>query len=111
MGLVLESVITILGMRFTPYFLILWVLSNVSVSSYPIPMLPTIYQYGYVFPFYHVNRTVRAVIFGTKNEISINFLVQIAWIVFALIGMVVFQVMERRGNTEKINQKMDASLK
>lgn len=54
---------------------------------------------------------MRAVIFGTKNEISINFLVQIAWIVFALIGMVVFQVMERRGNTEKINQKMDASLK
>ena len=41
---------------------------NVSVSLYPIEILPIIFRYGYAMPFYNVSNTVRAVVFNTKNQ-------------------------------------------
>ncbi|KAG9316720.1 hypothetical protein JVU11DRAFT_2780 [Chiua virens] len=41
---------------------------NVSVSYYPIEVLPIIFRYGYAMPFYNVSNTVRTVVFNTKNQ-------------------------------------------
>lgn len=41
---------------------------NVSVSHYPIEMLPIIFRYGYAKPFYNVSNTARAIIFNAKNH-------------------------------------------
>ena len=41
---------------------------NVSVTSYPIELLPGVFRYGYIMPFYNLSRTVLTVSFGTKNE-------------------------------------------
>jgi hypothetical protein len=60
--------ITLLTPRFTPFFLITWIISNVSVAIYPLQALPHVYRYGYAFPFYNISRAVRTIVFRTKNE-------------------------------------------
>ena len=68
LGLATESIITILTPRFIPFFLLLWIIANVSVAFFPIELLPGFYRYGYAMPFYNVSRTVRALIFNTRNQ-------------------------------------------
>ncbi|KAF7362508.1 DUF3533 domain-containing protein [Mycena venus] len=55
-GLVLEALTTIVTVRFIPLFLIFWIISNMSVSGYPLEVLPHLYRYGYVYPFYNISR-------------------------------------------------------
>ena len=53
------------------YFLIhthLISVANVSVCVYPIPLLASVYQYGYAMPFYNVQQTIRTIVFGTRNQ-------------------------------------------
>ncbi|KZV66913.1 hypothetical protein PENSPDRAFT_744631 [Peniophora sp. CONT] len=91
LGLATESVITILTPRFIPFFLLLWIIANVSVAFFPIELLPGFYRYGYAMPFYNVSRTVRTIIFNTRNQIGLNFGVQFAWIAVSIAGIVLFQ--------------------
>jgi len=85
-GLALEAVVTVLTPRFTPFFMILWIIGmlipwnpsntdlvcepvvNVSVSFYPIELLPPVFRYGKAAPFYNVSRAVRTIIFSTRNQ-------------------------------------------
>ena len=64
----MEAGITILTPAFTPFFLVLWIISNVSVSELPIEVLPRIFKYGYASPFYNVCQTVRSLLFNTRNQ-------------------------------------------
>jgi hypothetical protein len=117
--------IIILTPKLIPFFLILWIVckyhgstpwhpeyaeltypfysqANVSISSYPLEMLPGIFRYGYAMPFYNLSKTVSTVCFNTKNSskssqtlpssvkfrntdsclsVGLNFGVQIAWVV------------------------------
>lgn len=72
-GLAMEAMITLLTPAFAPFFLVLWIISNVSVCFFPIELLPGVFRYGYAAPFYNVSRTVRAVVFNTRNQIGLNF--------------------------------------
>ncbi|KAF7967864.1 hypothetical protein HWV62_32882 [Athelia sp. TMB] len=99
LGLALEVMITLLTMRFVPFFLILWIIwakANVSVSYYPIEVLPGVFRYGYASPFYNVSRTVRTILFNTKNELGLNFGVQLAWVGVSLITLPLAQAFVRR---------------
>lgn len=93
LGGAVESMITILTPQFIPFFLLLWIIgacfccvsprmsspvfvdsyplifvANVSVSVYPIPLLAAVYRYGYAMPFYNDQQTIRAIVFGTRNQ-------------------------------------------
>jgi len=96
LGFAMEAMITVLTPAFAPFFLVLWIISNVSVSFFPIEMLPRVFRYGYAMPFYNVSRTVRAVIFGTRNQIGLNFGVLFAWIVISMVTIPVVQTILRR---------------
>jgi Protein of unknown function (DUF3533) len=41
---------------------------NVSVCVLPPVLLPGVYRYGYATPFYHIQQTIRSVVFGTRNQ-------------------------------------------
>ncbi|KAG0147130.1 hypothetical protein CROQUDRAFT_43281 [Cronartium quercuum f. sp. fusiforme G11] len=110
LGLAVESLITILTPRFIPYFLILWLITNISVATYPIEILPGIYKYGYVTPFYHVTKAVRSIVFNTKNELGLNFGVQFAWLVVSLITLPLLQSYKRRKETEHLRQEKSSPL-
>lgn len=96
LGLAVEAMVTLITVRFIPFFLILWIIANVSVCFMPIPVLPRVYRYGYAMPFYNVQRAVRAIVFNTKNDLGLNFGVLIAWSVISLMTMTLFQYMARR---------------
>jgi hypothetical protein len=67
-GLALDAMIILLTVKFIPFFLILWIVSNVSIASYPLDMLPGVFRYGYAMPFYNLSRTVLTICFNTKNQ-------------------------------------------
>ncbi|KAJ7758967.1 hypothetical protein DFH07DRAFT_867947 [Mycena maculata] len=96
-GLALEAMITLLTVRFIPFFLIIWIISNVSVSIFPLQVLPHVYRYGYAWPFYNLSRAVRTIVFRTKNDVGLNFGVLIAWIAVSCVTLPLFQwLMHRR---------------
>ncbi|GLB41424.1 putative protein of unknown function (DUF3533) [Lyophyllum shimeji] len=95
-GLVLESLMPVLTPRFISYFLIFWVIFNVSVCIQPIEVLPSIYRYGYAAPFYNISRAMRCVVFADKNMLGLNFGVLFAWMIVAIVVLVVIQLVARR---------------
>ncbi|KAJ6560477.1 hypothetical protein B0H10DRAFT_2115024 [Mycena sp. CBHHK59/15] len=95
-GLALEAMITLLTVRFVPFFLIVWIISNVSVSLWPLQVLPHVYRYGYAFPFYNISRAVRTIVFRTKNDVGMNFGILIAWTVLSCITLPLAQWFVRR---------------
>ncbi|TFK54205.1 hypothetical protein OE88DRAFT_1732894 [Heliocybe sulcata] len=96
LGLAVEALVTILTPKFIPFFLVLWLIANVSVSFYPIELLPTIFRYGYAAPFYNVSRAVRTLVFRTRNQVGLNFGVLFAWIAISCITIPLFQWFMRR---------------
>ncbi|KAJ6480711.1 hypothetical protein C8R47DRAFT_1322364 [Mycena vitilis] len=98
-GLALEAMITLLGVRGVPFFLMLWIISNVSVAVFPLQVLPRVYRYGYGFIFYNFSRAVRSIVFNTKNDVGLNLGVIIAWVALSCITLPFFQwLMHRRHN-------------
>jgi Protein of unknown function (DUF3533) len=87
-GLALESLITLLTVKFIPFFMILWIIGealtyfaymtaiitspavNVSIPIFPIEVLPLVFRYGYATPFYNISHAMRCILFGTKNTRS-----------------------------------------
>ncbi|KAF9463855.1 hypothetical protein BDZ94DRAFT_1217283 [Collybia nuda] len=95
-GLALESLITLLTIRFIPFFLLSWIIVNVGVCIFPIEVMPAIFRYGYATPFYNISRAVRCIVFGTKNDVGKNFGILIVWVAISCITLPLFQWIVRR---------------
>ncbi|KXN88568.1 Nitrosoguanidine resistance protein SNG1 [Leucoagaricus sp. SymC.cos] len=95
-GLALESLMTLLTIDFMPFFLLFWIICNLSVTILPIEVLPVLYRYGYVAPFYNLSHAARCIIFGTKNTVGDNFAVLIVWIIISCISLPLIQILVRR---------------
>ncbi|KAJ8523129.1 hypothetical protein ONZ45_g404 [Pleurotus djamor] len=107
LGLALESMITLLTVRFIPFFLLIWIIGNVSVSLFPIDLLPGIFRYGYGAPFYNISRAMRTIVFGTKNNVGLNFGVLIVWIAISCITLPLFQWLQRRSAMKEYVKKQN----
>jgi len=96
LGSAVESVITILTPRLVPFFLLPWIIVNVSVCVFPPVLLPGIHRYGYAMPFYNTQQAVRTIIFGTRDQLGLNFGVLIAWTFVSWCTLTLFQYIKRR---------------
>ncbi|KAJ7462455.1 hypothetical protein FB451DRAFT_1404254 [Mycena latifolia] len=65
-GLALEAMITLFTARFIPFFLVICIISNVSISILPLQVL--------------ISRAVRTIIFRTWNDVGMNFGILLAWV-------------------------------
>ncbi|KAH8822364.1 hypothetical protein DL96DRAFT_1714692 [Flagelloscypha sp. PMI_526] len=101
-GFALEAMLTLLTLRFLPFFLLTWVVANVSVCFFPIEVLPGVFKYGYGFPFYNISKAVRTIVFGTHNELGLNFGILIAWTVLSCITIPLFSWISRRRDTKMV---------
>ncbi|KAF5328427.1 hypothetical protein D9619_013291 [Psilocybe cf. subviscida] len=90
-GLALEAMLTLLTSKFIAFFMLVWLITNLSVCVFPIEVMPHIFRYGYGAPFYNVSQAMRAVVFGTKNVVGLSFGILIVWIAISCITMPVFQ--------------------
>ncbi|KAH9483287.1 putative endoplasmic reticulum membrane protein [Psilocybe cubensis] len=95
-GLALESLITLLTPRYIPFFMILWIIVDVSVCVFPIDVLPTIFHYGYAAPFYNVSKSIRSLAFGTKDTLGFNFAILVIWIIISCLSLPTIQWFIRR---------------
>jgi len=96
LGLAVESVVTLVTLKFVPVFFILWLIANVAVVYYPIQTLPWILHWGYASPFYQESETVRTVIFSTKSHLGKNFGINLGWIELSCMTLPMFQWIARR---------------
>ncbi|PPR07128.1 hypothetical protein CVT24_010478 [Panaeolus cyanescens] len=95
-GLALESLVTLLTQKGIPFFMLTWIIANISVSTFPIEVMPKIFRYGYAAPFYNVSRAMRTVIFGTKNRVGFSFGILIVWIAISCFTLPLFQYLAKR---------------
>lgn len=95
-ALALEAMITLLTPKGMPFFMLLWIISNLAVSVFPIEVLPTVYRYGYAAPFYSLSRAIRAIVFGTRNRVGTSVGILFAWIAISCITLSLFQWLVRR---------------
>ncbi|KAL0572822.1 hypothetical protein V5O48_009150 [Marasmius crinis-equi] len=110
-GLALEAMITLLTVRFIPFFMIVWIITNVSVCFMPIEVLPRIYHYGYATPFYNVSKAIRTILFSTKNHVGLNFGVLFAWVAISCITLPLFQWFMRRRKIDEVNHQFEPDEK
>ncbi|KAF9461424.1 hypothetical protein BDZ94DRAFT_812758 [Collybia nuda] len=108
-GLALEALITILTPKYIPFFMILWIIVNVSVAAYPIEVLPSIYRYGYAVPFYNLSHASRCIVFGAKNTVGMNFSILIIWTAISCVTLPLIQWFVRRKDVQEVQAKTQRS--
>ncbi|KAF8670824.1 hypothetical protein AX14_005785 [Amanita brunnescens Koide BX004] len=96
LGGAIESLMPLLTPRFIAYFLLLWIICDVSVVQWPIPLLPSIYRYGYGSPFYNLSIGTRTIYFSIKDEIGLNIGILIVWTAISCITLTLIQYYIRR---------------
>ncbi|KAF8965752.1 hypothetical protein BDZ97DRAFT_1810828 [Flammula alnicola] len=96
LGLALESLVTLLTIKFIPFFMLTWVIVNISVCIFPLEVMPSIFRYGHAAPFYNVSRAMRTVIFGTKNHVGMSFGILIVWVAISCTTLPLIQWFVRR---------------
>jgi len=109
LGLTLDAMLALVTIRFVGYFMVFFIIVNVSVCSLPIEILPTIYRYGRAMPFYNVNVAVRAILFGTANTLGLNFGILIVWMVVSLTTLPLFSFLARRRTIREAQEQQRAA--
>lgn len=80
LGLAMESAVTVLGLKFLPFFLISWIIVNITSSFFPISLMQTFYRFGYALPFWHSTTADKYLFWGARNRLALNFGVLIAYV-------------------------------
>lgn len=109
-GLAIESMLTLLTPTFVPFFLLLWVMVNISVCLFPIEVLPILYHYGYAAPFYNISQIARTVIFGIKNKIGFHFSILIIWALISCATLTMLQYWRRRDQFASTKRTEDKGI-
>lgn len=95
LGLACENVAMVVGMPWTAFWLIFWVISNVSTAFYSITLAPRFYFWGYAWPLHNsksfpfleeirvdkeaVVNASRTILFDVHSRIGLNFGILFAW--------------------------------
>ncbi|KAK5071113.1 hypothetical protein LTS08_000252 [Lithohypha guttulata] len=84
LGLACENMAMLLSylspLPYSALFLIFWVITNVSTGFYALELASDFYRWGYAWPLRHIVRGSKALVFGTKDELDLNFGVLFAWV-------------------------------
>ncbi|ORY31254.1 hypothetical protein BCR39DRAFT_527136 [Naematelia encephala] len=95
LGFVMETFFLWLGPWFS-FFLVFWVVLNVSVAFLSIADAADFYRYGYILPVWNLVDMAKSIIFATKNHLAQNFAVNIGWMLVWMIILTVTVVVQRR---------------
>jgi len=108
LGLIMESALAVLGPLGMPFFLIGWVIINVSVAFVSISDQDHFYAYGFIMPVWNSVDAGKSIIFGTKNHLAQNFLVCLGWIIAgAIILMSITAYQRSKSDKEEMKQQSE----
>lgn len=100
LGLACENVAMVIGQPWTAFWLIFWVITNVSTSFYAIPTAPRFFFWGYAWPLHSIVEASRTIIFDVKSRLGLDFGILFAWCAVNTT-LFPFATMFMRWNTEK----------
>ncbi|CDR37570.1 CYFA0S01e12376g1_1 [Cyberlindnera fabianii] len=73
---------------FLGFWLISFVILNVSPSFSPLALVSDFYRYGYIFPIHHSNEIYKVIFFDLwKGQLGMNYGVIVAWVVINTLLM------------------------
>ncbi|KAH8924979.1 hypothetical protein BT69DRAFT_1349077 [Atractiella rhizophila] len=96
LGLATEAMITLTTPHFIAFFLIFWIVSNVSVAGVPPELQYHLYHYGFAMPFYNASNAIRTILFSTKNQVGQNIGILLVWVFVSCITIPLFQAFMRQ---------------
>ncbi|KAF9484292.1 hypothetical protein BDN70DRAFT_989742 [Pholiota conissans] len=121
LGLSLEAMITLLTVRFIPFFMLTLIITNVSVCVFPIEILPSFFRYGYGMPFYNISHAMRTIVFATKNRgvlcsalfsnteflaffliVGFDFGILLIWVAISVVTLPLIQQLVRRRGWDQL---------
>ena len=94
----MESMISLLTPRFFPFFLIFWIITNLSSPFLPLELLQRFYWWGYGWPFYQHVQATKIIMYGNQptHILGRYFGVLIAWAVVNVVALILCSWVERR---------------
>ncbi|KWU47569.1 hypothetical protein RHOSPDRAFT_31000 [Rhodotorula sp. JG-1b] len=101
LGMPMEIALTFLGPRYTAFFLVTWIILNVSVAFLDLANMAHFYSYGFIMPVWQAVQNGKAVLFGTKGRFGQNFGVLTAWVVCGTIGLILTVMYTRKRAVKK----------
>ncbi|GAA5927676.1 SNG1 family protein [Sporobolomyces koalae] len=101
LGGAMESMITLLTMKFFPFFLITWILLNITSSFFPASIMPNWYRYGYAMPFFQSTDACKHIFWGARNRLGLNFGVLAAWAGLNIVSLCLFELLVRKVEQRK----------
>ncbi|WWC72649.1 uncharacterized protein I206_106613 [Kwoniella pini CBS 10737] len=110
LGFVMETMFLWLG-PFFPFFLIFWVILNVTTAFLDLSDMATFYRYGYFTPVWNLVDMAKCIIFGTKNHVVQNFAVNLGWLVVWMTLLTITVVYQRRNKEKEAMQKKWEEIK
>ncbi|BGP54944.1 hypothetical protein JCM8202v2_002531 [Rhodotorula sphaerocarpa] len=103
LGMPMEVALSFLGPKYTAFFLLWWVVWNVS----DIADMAIFYRYGFGFPVYQAVENGKAIIFGTKSRFGLRFGVLTAWIVCGTAALVLTTMYKRHSAKKQKQQQQE----
>ncbi|GAA5975256.1 hypothetical protein JCM5350_000210 [Sporobolomyces pararoseus] len=101
LGGAMESMLTLVTMKFFPIFLVCWILLNITSSFFPATVMPHWYRYGYAMPFYHSTIACKHIFWGARDRLGLNFGVLAAWTGLNIVSLSTFEFMWRKIGAKK----------
>nr|XP_031862594.1 uncharacterized protein CI109_002092 [Kwoniella shandongensis]KAA5529666.1 hypothetical protein CI109_002092 [Kwoniella shandongensis] len=96
-GFAMETALAVVGISWLPFFLIMWIILNITSSFYPIEMMPNFYRFLRWTPFYHNVEGYKIIAFGSnlQHRLGLHFGALAGLIGVELIGLPLAIVFER----------------
>ncbi|KAI5925877.1 MNNG and nitrosoguanidine resistance protein [Camillea tinctor] len=80
LGFACENMAMLLGQPWTAFWLIFWVITNVSTAFYSLDLAPHFFRWGYAWPLHHIVQASRQILFDLRSDIGFHFGILFAWI-------------------------------
>jgi len=110
-GLALESLISLLTMRWFPFALISWIILNITSSFLPIELMQPFYRWGRAFPFRLNVEATKLILYDTQPRHILGQYMGglLAWTFAGIISLVLFQLLDRWRMERGIKKQMNSS--
>lgn len=96
LGALMEIVASLVGLPYTAFFMVSFIIINNAVSLWPLDTLHPFFRYGYAMPFFNLRQAFTTIIFDTKSHMGRNIGVLTAWLVVVYAGLFLLTLWERR---------------
>ncbi|POY73673.1 hypothetical protein BMF94_3208 [Rhodotorula taiwanensis] len=110
LGFAMESMITLLTVKFIPFFLITWIILNITSSFFPATFAETFYRYGYAMPFWHSTTGAKHIMWGARDRLGLNFGVLTGWTVLNICSLTLFEFILRRKDQRKERKELSKDV-